>query len=61
MRRVYEPMLWQSYGTEDRIAFLIETGCGRAMAEEYAFREFASLPYKIREAIEGLEHFDATE
>jgi hypothetical protein len=57
-KRIYEPMLWKSYSTEDRDDFLIECGCKRAVAEEYSYRDFASLPYKIREKIEALEHFE---
>jgi hypothetical protein len=56
---IYEPYIWQSYGTEDRVAFLVECGCKQAEAEDYSYRDFASIPYRIRESIEALEHFDA--
>ena len=57
-KEVYEPYLWQSYSTEDRVAFLVESGVKQAAAEDYAYRNFASLPFKIREKIEVLEHFE---
>jgi hypothetical protein len=56
-KQVYEPGLWKSYSTEDRVDFLIECGCKRVVAEDYSYRDFASLPLKIRESIEALEHF----
>ena len=58
MANVYEPYIWQSYSTEDRVAFLVECGVKQTAAEEYSYRDFASLPYKVREAIEALEHFE---
>ncbi len=58
MKNIYEPGIWQSYGTEDRVAFLIECGVKQTAAEDYSYRDFASLPLKIREKIEALEHFD---
>lgn len=58
LNKAYEPGIWRSYGTNDRVDFLIELGCRVSLAEEYALRDFDSLPYKIRAAIEKLEHFD---
>lgn len=55
---MYEPGIWKSYSINDRVDFLIEIGCKRNAAEDYSYRDFASLPYKIREAIENLEHFE---
>jgi hypothetical protein len=55
---IYEPMIWQSYSVEDKVSFLLENGCSQNAAEDYAHRDFASLPRKIREAIESLEDFD---
>ena len=57
MMKVYESYIWQSYSTEDRVAFLVESGVKLTAAEDYSYREFASLPLKIRETIEALEHF----
>ena len=57
MNNIYEPGLWKSYSTEDKVDFLVEIGCKRPIAEDYSYRDFASLPFKIREAIEGLENF----
>lgn len=57
-KTVYEPMLWKSYSTEDRVDFLIECGVKRVAAEDYSYRDFASLPHKIRTKIEELENFD---
>lgn len=58
MNRIYEPGLWKSYSSDDRIDFLVEQGCLPSQAEEYALRQFADLPRKIRESIEKLEDFD---
>ena len=55
---MYVPALWLSYSTEDRVDFLVECGCNRPIAEDYSYRDFASLPYRIREKIEALENFD---
>lgn len=55
---VYEPGIWKSYSVNDRVDFLVELGCKQTVAEEYSYREFASLPVKIREAIEALEQFE---
>jgi hypothetical protein len=57
-KQVYEPGLWKSYSTEDKVAFLIECGCKQTAAEDYSYRDFASLPHKIREKIEALENFE---
>ena len=58
-KQVYEPDLWRSYSTEDRVAFLKEEcGCRQAAAEDFSYRNFSDLPFKIREAIEGLENFE---
>ena len=59
MNKVYEPYIWQSYSTEERVAFLVESGVKLTAAEDYSYREFASLPLKIRETIEALEHFES--
>jgi hypothetical protein len=56
--KVYEPYIWQSYSTEDRVAVLVESGVKQTEAEDYSYREFASLPFKIRKKIEALEHFE---
>ena len=58
MNKVYEPMLWKSYSAQDRVDFLVEIGCKITTAEDYSYRDFASLPRKIREKIEALEHFE---
>ena len=55
---MYVSALWLSYSTEDRVDFLVECGCKLPVAEDYSYRDFASLPYHIREAIEALEQFD---
>ena len=55
---VYEPEIWKSYGIDDRVDFLVECGCDLSTAQDYSYRAFASLPYKIRELIENLEHFE---
>jgi hypothetical protein len=59
-RRTYEPGIWKSYSVDDRVSFLVdECGCKLTAAEEYSYRDFASLPLKIRTAIEALENFEA--
>ena len=55
--KMYESMLWKSYSLQDREDFLIEQGCNPAQAQDYSYREFDSLPFDIREAIEKLENF----
>ncbi len=57
MSNIYEPGIWKSYSADDRVSFLIECGVKQAAAEDYSYRDFASLPLKIREAIEALENF----
>jgi hypothetical protein len=57
---MYIPAIWLSYTIEDRVALLVENcNCKQTTAEDYSYRDFASLPYKVREAIEALEHFEA--
>jgi hypothetical protein len=58
MNQVYEPGIWKSYSAADRADFLVEVGVKRAATEDYSYRDFASLPLKVREAIEGLENFE---
>ena len=59
MNQVYEPGIWKSYSASDRVDFLVEMGCSTKAAEDYSYRDFASLPYKIRRAVEQLEEFEA--
>jgi len=49
--RTSELTLWTSYATQDRIEFLHEQGYSLPAAEEYAFRDFDSLPFKVRTSI----------
>ena len=55
---MYVPGIWLSYSIEDRVDFLVECGCKLHAAEDYSYRDFASLPWFIREKIEALENFD---